>query len=152
MTDQIISSEGYEKLKKEIEFLSYTKRQEIAERIERAKDMGDLNENAEYTEAKEAQAFNEGRIVELTQLMKNLTVVQNGPTKHSISMGSTIQVKVNSQKKEYIIVSFNEADPLTGRISNESPLGRAFIGKKKGDIVMVNTPKGDVTYEILEIK
>ena len=152
MTDQIISREGYEKLKKELDYLSYEKRKEIAERIERAKDMGDLSENAEYAEAKDAQAFNEGRVVELTQLLKLLTVVENGNNSNKVGMGSTVNVKSNGEEKIYTIVSFNEADPLAGKISNESPLGRAFVGKKKGDTVTVMTPKGEANYEIVDIK
>jgi transcription elongation factor GreA len=152
MAEQIISREGYEKLKKELDYLSNVKRKEIAERIQKAKEMGDLSENAEYSEAKDAQAFNEGRIAELTQMLKNLTVVENGNSKEVIGMGSTVRVEVNGNEKEYTIVSFNEADPMTGKISNESPLGKAFLGKRKGEKVAVNTPKGEIEYKIIEIK
>jgi transcription elongation factor GreA len=132
MAEQIITREGYEKLKKEYDYLYYDKRREIADRIERAKDMGDLSENAEYAEAKDAQAFNEGRIAELSLLLKNLTVVENGGNSHQVGMGSTVIARANGEEKEYTIVSFNEADPLTGKISNESPLGREFLNRKKG--------------------
>lgn len=152
MNDQIISKEGYEKLKKELELLTTTRRREIADRIQRAKDMGDLSENAEYSEAKDAQAFNEGRVAELSALLKNLTVVDNGGTKDRISLGSDVAVEVNGEEKVYSIVSFNEADPLAGKISNESPLGRSLLDKKKGDQVTVTTPKGQNTYKIKGIK
>lgn len=152
MSGQIISREGYEKLQKEYEHLTREKRREIADRIQKAKDMGDLSENAEYAEAKDAQAFNEGRIMELKQMLKNLTVVENGGSKSEVGMGSTIKVKSNGKEKEYTIVSFNEADPASGKISNESPIGQAFLGKKKGDKVTVQTPKGDTEYEIIDIK
>jgi len=152
MSGQIISPEGYEKLKKEYEYLTTEKRREIAERIQKAKDMGDLSENAEYAEAKDAQAFNEGRIMELKQMLKNLTVVENGGSKGEVSMGSTIKVKSGDKEKEYTIVSFNEADPGEGKISNESPMGQAFLGKKKGDKAKVQTPKGETEYEIMDIK
>jgi len=152
MNDQIISKEGYEKLKNELELLTTTKRREIAERIQRAKDMGDLSENAEYQEAKDAQAFNEGRVMEINALMKNLTVVEADSGGNEISMGSKIRVKVNGAEKEFTIVSFNEVDPIVGKISNESPLGRAFVGKKKGDITRVATPKGESEYEVLKIE
>ncbi len=152
MAEQIISREGYEKLKKELDYLINVKRKEIAERIQKAKEMGDLSENAEYSEAKDAQAFNEGRIAELTQMLKNLTVVENGNSKEIVGMGSTVKVKANEKEKEYTIVSFNEADPIAGKISNESPLGKAFLGRKKGEKVIVSTPKGEVEYEIVEIK
>ncbi len=152
MADQIISQEGYDKLKEELEYLTTVKRREIAERIQKAKEMGDLSENAEYAEAKEAQAFNEGRIAEIKSLLKNVTVVKNGETKSKVVMGSRVTVKVNGKTKTYTIVSFNEVDPAEGKISNESPLGMAFLGKKKGDKVIVNTPKGEVEYEILNIE
>lgn len=150
--EQIITQEGYDKLKAELEELTIVKRREIAERIQRAKDMGDLSENAEYSEAKDAQAFNEGRIAELTQMIKNLTVVENGGSQDEVNMGSTITVEGNGQTREFTIVSFNEADPANGKISNESPLGRSFIHKHKGDSAIVETPKGEIEYKIVDIK
>ena len=152
MPDQIISQEGYEKLKKELDYLVNVKRREIADAIQRAKDMGDLSENAEYAEAKDAQAFNEGRISEINQMLKTLTIVSNGGSKNIVGMGSKVIVKSESGKKEYTIVSFNEADPINGKISNESPLGRAFVDRKKGEKVTVRTPRGDIEYEIIEVK
>lgn len=152
MADQIISQEGYDKLKKELEFLTQEKRKEIADRIQKAKDMGDLSENAEYSEAKDAQAFNEGRIAEITQMLKNLTVVENGNSKTEVGMGSKVAVKCNDKEKIFTIVSFNEADPIEGKISNESPIGKAFTGAKKGDKIEVETPKGVMLYEILNIE
>lgn len=147
---QIISEEGYHKLEEELHQLTTTKRREIADRIEKAKELGDLSENAEYSEAKEAQAFNEGRIAEVTSLLKSLTVVKSHG-KGEIGMGSKITAETNGQKKEFMIVSFNEADPLAGKVSNESPMGLAFLGKKTGDTVIVHTPKGDISYKIIKI-
>ncbi len=152
MPDQIISQAGYDKMNEELEFLIKVKRKEIAERIERAKDMGDLSENAEYTEAKDAQAFNEGRIVELKHLLKNVKIVEEKTDNGKISMGSRITVRTDGNEKRFMIVSFNEVDPAQGKISNESPLGEAFLGKKVGDKVTVNTPKGQLEYEILKIE
>jgi len=152
MNEQIISQEGYDKLKDELNLLATTRRKEIAERIERAKELGDLSENAEYSEAKDAQALNEGRILELTNTLKNVTVVQNEGRNGQVAMGSKVTVKSNDKEKQYTIVSFNEADPLNGKISNESPLGVAFLNKKKGDAVEVETPKGLVKYKILKIE
>lgn len=152
MPDQIITQEGYDKLKKELDYLTTVKRHEIADRIQKAKDMGDLSENAEYSEAKDEQAFNDGRIVELSQMLKNLTVVQNGHNKETVGMGSHVTVKSAGGEKQYTIVSFNEADPLSGKISNESPLGQAFINRKKDEKVTVNTPKGEVEYTIIKIE
>jgi transcription elongation factor GreA len=151
MTSQIISQEGYDKLQQELEYLTKVKRAEIADRIQKAKDMGDLSENAEYSEAKDAQAFNEGRILEIHALLKNIEVVANQDKKH-VGMGSKITVKTQEGKtKEFTIVSFNEVDPLSGKISNESPLGHAFLNKGKGDKVSVDTPKGRMVYEITHI-
>lgn len=151
MPDQIITQEGYDKLKKELEELKTVKRREIADRIQKAKDMGDLSENAEYSEAKDAQAFNEGRIIELSQMLKNLTIVKNTHSHVSIGMGSKITAVTDGKERKFTIVSFNEADPLEGKISNESPLGTAFLNKKKGDTVLVKTPKGEMQYTILKV-
>jgi transcription elongation factor GreA len=150
MSEQIISAEGYQKLVEELENLSTKQRREIAERIERAKDLGDLSENAEYSDAKEAQAFNEGRIIELSNLLKNLIVV-DGQTNGKVGMGSRVVVNNGTANKEFTIVSFNEADPLSGKISNESPIGQAFLNHASGDKVIVTTPKGRVEYKILSI-
>jgi transcription elongation factor GreA len=153
MNEQIISQEGYDKIKNELTFLSTVKRKEIAERIERAKELGDLSENAEYSEAKDAQALNEGRILELSNILKNVTVVENNGSKHEVLMGSKVTVKTDKgNEKTFVIVSFNEADPLEGKISNESPLGVAFLHHKKGDEVEVETPRGLVKYKITKIE
>lgn len=152
MPDQIVTKEGYEKLKKELEQLTKTKRREIAERIQKAKDMGDLSENAEYSEAKDEQALNEGRIVELESMLKNVTVVENGGAEGEVNMGSRVTVMTDKKEKEYVIVSFNEVDPIAGKISNESPLGRAFLGRKEGSKVKVETPKGEVIYKIIKVE
>jgi len=152
MNEQIISQEGYDKLKEELNFLTTVRRKEIAERIERAKELGDLSENAEYSEAKDAQALNEGHILELTNTLKNVTVVQHGDSHDEVNMGSKVTVKSDSGEKEYTIVSFNEADPLNGKISNESPLGVAFLNHHKGDAVEVETPKGVMKYKIIKIE
>ena len=152
MTDQIISQEGYEKLKNELEYLKTTKRREIADRIQAAKEMGDLSENAEYSEAKDAQAFNDGKIAELSQQLKNLIVVGGDGKKNEVGMGSKITVETGGKIKEYTIVSFNEVDPLLGKISNESPIGQAFLGKKKDATVIVFTPRGEIEYRIVDIQ
>ena len=152
MSNQIISKEGHDKLKKELDYLLTVKRFEISKKIEIAKEFGDLSENAEYHEAKEAQAFNEGKIAELSSLLKNITVVDKSNSGEKVSIGSKITVSINEQTKEYVIVSFNESDPVAGKISNESPLGIAFLNKKKGDNVIVKTPNGEMKYKILKIE
>lgn len=153
MNEQIISQEGYDKIKEELNFLTTVKRKEIAERIERAKELGDLSENAEYSEAKDAQALNEGRILELAGILKNVTVVQNGGSSEVVMMGSKVTVVTGEGvEKHYTIVSFNEADPVNGKISNESPIGVAFLRRKKGDEVEVETPRGTMKYKIKKIE
>jgi transcription elongation factor GreA len=152
MEEQLITKEGYDKLKNELENLLKVKRPEIAKRIETAKELGDLSENAEYHEAKDAQAFNDGRIIELQNTLKNVRIVDSNGSKNEVSMGSTVEIEFNGEKREFKIVSFNEAEPSEGLISNESPLGVAFLERKKGDEVEVNTPKGVIKYKILNIK
>jgi transcription elongation factor GreA len=151
MNEQIISREGYNKLKDELSFLTTVRRKEIAERIERAKELGDLSENAEYSEAKDAQALNEGKILDLANTLKNVTVVEGADGNDKVAMGSKVTVKSDSGEKQYTIVSFNEADPLSGKISNESPLGVAFLNKHQGDVVEVETPRGAIKYKIVKI-
>ncbi len=150
MSDQIISKEGYEKLVAEHSELTKVKRREIAVRIQKAKDMGDLSENAEYSEAKDAQALNEGRIIELDTLLKTVTIVEGG-AKNEVSLGSVLTVKTDGGERTFEIVSFNEVDPATGKISNESPIGQAFLGKSKGETVEVETPRGLLKYKITKI-
>ena len=150
MASSIISREGYQKLVDELNILTTQRRREIAERIEQAKELGDLSENAEYSDAKEDQAFNEGRILELSNLLKNLIVV-DPPADGRVGMGSKLVVETNSGQKEFTIVSFNESDPLDGKISNESPLGRALLNHVAGDKIKVNTPKGYVEYTIISV-
>jgi len=151
MNEQIISQEGYNKLQDELHLLSTVKRKEIAERIEHAKELGDLSENAEYGEAKDAQGLNEGRILELANTLKNVTVFHGNNSHQEITMGSKVTVKSINGEKQYIIVSFNEADPVNGKISNESPLGVAFLNKHKNDQVEVETPNGNIKYKIIKI-
>jgi transcription elongation factor GreA len=152
MSEQIISQEGYDKLKKELDYILTTKRREIADRIEKAKELGDLSENAEYSEAKDAQSLNDTRIMEISNILKNVTVVDSKKSKNEIGMGSVLIAKTGQKEKQFTIVSFNEADPMEGKISNESPLGLAFLGKKKDEEVVVRTPKGEVKYKILKIE
>jgi transcription elongation factor GreA len=157
-----ISAEGLKKLKKELEERKTIKRQEIAQRLEEAKALGDLAENTEYSSAKEAQAFNEGRILELEEIVKKATLIKPSRKKQKeVEIGSVIEVKLmtNSQKKTFftkrqtfMIVGSQEAEPSQGKISNESPLGLAFYGHQVGDIIEVETPKRKVRYKIVKIK
>lgn len=146
-----LSPEGMEALKKELQELKTKKRQEIAKRLQEAKDLGDLSENAEYFEAKEAQSLNENRIIELEELLKNAVVIKTPNAEDVVRIGSTIETKLNNITEIFSIVGSAEAKPQEGKISNESPLGRAFLGKKSGDEVEIKTPGGIVKYKIIKI-
>lgn len=154
MTDQplYVSRDGLEKLKQELKWLKSTKRQEVAARIEKAKDLGDLSENAEYAEAKDEFAFTEGRILELEDAVLRAEVIEAKTDNGQVGLGCTVRVAVGGREREFTVVGAAEAAPLEGRVSNESPLGRALLGKKVGDSVQVAAPSGPVTYEIKEIK
>ncbi|MCX6813889.1 MAG: transcription elongation factor GreA [Candidatus Azambacteria bacterium] len=147
-----LSHEGVEALKKELQELKTKKRQEIAKRLQEAKDLGDLSENAEYFEAKEAQSFNENRIAELEKLLKNAVVIETPSEENIIGVGSTIEVKSNNGIETFNIVGSAEAKPQEGKISNESPLGRAFLGRKIGDEIEVKTPNGITKYKIIKLE
>jgi len=146
-----ISKDGLEQLKKEIEELKL-KRQEIAQRLEEAKSLGDLSENTEYLQAREAQAFNEGKILELEETLKNAVVIDKNGRKSVVQVGGTVEVSSASGKQIFTIVGSKEAMPSEGKISNESPIGRAFLGHKVGDSIDVETPKGRTNYKVISIK
>ena len=154
-----ISKEGLKELKEKIKHRQTVIRREITERLEEAKSMGDLSENSEYTAAKEAQAFNEGRIIELEEVLKNAVLIKPSKVKSQkekkVQIGSVIEVKLtgaSSKTRLFTIVGSHETDPTQGRISNESPLGQIFLGRKIGDIVEAKTPKGIIKYKIVGIK
>jgi transcription elongation factor GreA len=150
---QYFSREGLEKLKKELEERTSILRSEIANRIKEAKELGDLAENAEYEAAKEAQAVNEGRVEELKNVLSNAVIINgNNGSSGVVNVGSSIRVESTHGVQHFVIVGAAESDPTAGFISNESPLGQAFLGKKKNEKVEVKTPKGGVEYKILEIK
>ena len=147
---QLITKEGFVKLKSELGYLKNTRRHEISERIERAKELGDLSENAEYSEAKDEQAFNEGKIIEIQGIIKKLTVVEHR-SGETVGLGSKVTVECNGREKEFTIVSFNEVDPENNKISNESPIGNALLGKKVNEEAIVNLPSGKVAYKVLKV-
>jgi len=147
-----ITKEGLQKLIKEKEIIEKVKRPDVIERIKRAKELGDLSENAEYQEAREEQSFIEGRILELKEIINHAVLIEgNGNGNSIVQIGSKIKVKIERIEKEFTIVGSSEADPINGLISNESPLGKSFIGKKKGQSVEVVTPKGSVKYKITKV-
>lgn len=152
MINQYFSKEGLEKIKEEYEHRTGQLRVDIAARIKEAKEQGDLSENAEYAEAKEAQSLNEGRIEELRAILDNAVLIAKPSAGGVVSVGSRITVQNGGGPREFVIVGASEADPVNGKISNESPLGSAFLGLKKGEKVKVATPKGQVEYKVIEVK
>jgi len=148
-----ITQDGLEKLEKELEDRKRITRREIAEAIKEAKEQGDLSENAEYTEAKHQQRENETRIMELENISRTAKVVENKAPNGHVQIGSEVEIEIKAKKMTFNIVGSNEADPLGGKISNESPIGKAFLGKKKGEEFVVTLPNGKKsTYKILSIK
>lgn len=152
-----LTQEGFEKLKKELEDRKLRLRRKIAVSIKEAKEQGDLSENAEYSEAKRQQRENESRIMFLENAIRTCKVVkketQNNNETVRTSIGSKIKVLCKNKQMDFFIVGSNESDPLAGKISNESPMGKAFLGKKRGDLAVVSLPNGKkVEYKILEIK
>lgn len=152
----LVTKEGLKKLTEELENLKNVKRKEVAERIKEAISYGDLSENSEYEEAKNEQAFVEGRIIELEEKVKYAKIINEKHQVASVQLGTRVFVKNlsrrNAQPEEYTIVGSTEADPLAHKISNESPVGRAFLDKKAGDKVKVHIPAGAVEYEILKLE
>jgi transcription elongation factor GreA len=149
---KFVTEEGLKKIKDELSKRKGEIRQAIANSIKEAKEQGDLSENAEYSEAKRQQAENEARISELEYMLKESRVASYDKSSDVVQMGSSVKVKFNGSEMEFQIVGSNEVDPAEMKISNESPMGRAFMGHKKGDKVEVETPGGKMKYEILDLK
>ncbi|MBI3589135.1 MAG: transcription elongation factor GreA [Candidatus Liptonbacteria bacterium] len=147
-----LSQERFDELKKELENLKSSKRREIAERLKTAKEFGDLSENAEYSEAREEQAKVEGRIFELEEIMKQVAVIEKTGVVDQVGVGSMVTVKKDDKVIQYSIVGSNETSPEAGKISNESPMGRALLGRKVGDKITVKTPGGETNFVITKIE
>lgn len=150
---EYLSAQGFTRLKEELGFLKDSRRKEIADRLEYAKSLGDLSENAEYQEAKEEQQVIEARIADLEDILSRAVLISHSNTSF-VDVGSTVIAKKEgiTELLSFLIVGKEEANPSEKRISNESPLGRALIGKQKGAQVVVFTPKGECRYQILDIK
>jgi transcription elongation factor GreA len=146
-----LTPEGLEKFKKELENLETVKRRELADKLNYAISFGDLKENAAYHEAKEAQGFLEGRILELKGIISNAKVVEKN-SNGLVGIGSTVLVSFNGSDEEYSIVSPEEADVFKGKISFKSPLGKLLIGKAKGSRVNIETPGGKAEYLIIDVR
>ena len=155
MKEVILTAEGYEKLKREIEYLQTEKRREVAERIRVAREFGDIAENAEYDDAKNEQAMLEHKIAQLEErLLSARVITKKEISKDTVSVGSKVRIRdvVAKQTFEYHIVGSAEANPAENKLSNESPVGKAIMGHKKGDVVEVAAPRGTTKFKILEIK
>ena len=155
MKEVILTAEGYKKLQVEIEYLSNEKRREVADRIRIAREFGDIAENAEYDDAKNEQALLEHRIATLEERLRDAKVInKKDVAKDVVSVGSKVKLRDVTAKQtvEYHIVGSAEANPAQNKLSNESPVGKAIIGHKKGETVEVSAPRGSMKYKILEIK
>ena len=148
---QYISEDGLTKLRADLEELVNARRLEIAQRIHDAKEHGDLAENAEYEDAKNEQAFVEGQIQRLESLIKNATIIDSTHGTDHVQIGSTVKLQGTEGAEQFTIVGSTEASPRDGKISNESPVGHALLGKRKGDKVVGKVPAGDVVYTVRSI-
>jgi transcription elongation factor GreA len=151
----ILTAEGLQKLQEELDELKTVHRKEVNDRIRQAKEYGDLSENAEYEDAKQEQAFIEGRIMKLEAMIRNAKIIVEGEGgADEVHLASTVRVKnlTTGSENEYTIVGSAESDPLRAKISNESPIGTALIGAKPGQTVTATTPSGDVQLKIISIK
>ncbi|SER72346.1 transcription elongation factor GreA [Salipaludibacillus aurantiacus] len=148
-----MTMEGKEKLEKELEYLKTERRKEVVERIKVARSFGDLSENSEYDSAKEEQAFVEGRIQQIEGMIRNAEIIEEDSDSSVVSLGKKVTFKElpDGDEEEYTIVGRAEADPIEGKISNDSPMAQSLIGKGIGEQVVVSTPGGDMTVEITEV-
>jgi transcription elongation factor GreA len=146
-----LTPEGLKKLEEELAMRKTQMRHKIAEIIKEAKEQGDLSENAEYSEAKRQQADNERRIMELENDIRTSQVSSFDKESKTVQMGSRVKVKFNGNEQIFSLVGSNEADPMNGKISNESPIGQGLMGKSAGEKMKVNTPAGEMEYEVVEV-
>ena len=150
-----LTKEGLEELQKEYDELTKVKRPEVLDRVTQARNQGDLSENAEYTAAKDELNFIDGRIDEIDELLKQVEVISDTTKTGSnaaVALGSKVTVKVGQKEEDFTVVGEWEADPASKKISHESPLGKALIGKKKGEKVEVDAPAGKVMYTVVSVK
>jgi len=148
----LLTAEGLEKINKELKELIEVKRKDVIERIREAAAHGDLSENADYAQAREEQSFTEGRIAEIEEIVKNAEIISTNGHGNTVTVGSTVTLKVNGSTKKYTIVGSNEANPKEGKISNESAVGMALLGRKAHEKFKVTTPAGEMEYEIVSIE
>lgn len=151
-----LTKEGLADLQKEYDELTKVKRPEVLDRVSQARNQGDLSENAEYTAARDELSFIDGRIEDIDELLKQATVItdttSNGGAKAAVALGSKVTVKIGGKEEVFTVVGEWEADPTQKKISHESPLGKALLGKSKGDSVEVDAPAGKVLYTVVSVK
>lgn len=153
--ETLVTEEGLRKLQEELEYLVTEKRKEVVEKIKAARSYGDLSENSEYDAAKDEQAFVESRIAQLEKMIRNAKIIETDQSQTDVvSVGKTVvfQELPDGEREEYTIVGTTEADPLAGKISNDSPMAQGLIGRSQGDKVVIQTPGGDMEVKILEIR
>lgn len=149
----VLSPEGYRKLDEELEFLRSVRRRDVAERIKQARTFGDITENSEYEDAKNEQAFIEGRILTLEKILRNASILRDNGRPDKVSMGTSVLLAdlENGGELQFTIVSSAEVDPSVNRISDASPVGKALLGKRPGDEVAVRVPAGTARYKVLRV-
>ena len=147
----LLTEDGMKKLQEELKTLKEDRRKEVIERIQEAVAHGDLSENADYAQAKEEQSFIEGRILEIEEMLKNAEIIAHSGNQNIVSIGSTVTLRIGGKEVQYTIVGANEANPAAGKISNESLVGKALLGAKRGDNVPVEALSGRVEYQIVSI-
>jgi transcription elongation factor GreA len=153
--DVLLTPEGLENLKKEIAYLTTEKRREVAERIKHAREFGDISENSEYDDAKNEQAMLEQRIIQLEERLSRARLIESEDApKGVVAVGTRVRLRDLDAKEtiEYVIVGSAEANPREQKLSNESPVGKAILGKKKGETVEVAAPRGSLKYKIMDVK
>lgn len=149
---QYLSQQKYNQLKEELADIRQNKKPETAKRIDEARQMGDLKENAEYQAAREHMSWLESRAKEIDAILSHAEIVDQTVHSDAVIIGSTVVVEVQGKEKTYMIVGAQEANPLEGKISNESPIGHALVGKKKGETVIVDLPAGKQSYIIKDVR
>lgn len=147
-----LTPEGVDKLKEELEELTGNKRAEIAQKLKEAKEYGDLSENIQYDDAKDQQAFIEGRISEIENILRHASLIEAPVDRKVVGLGSTVHLELEDGVQKYQIVGSTEANPDEGKISNESPIGKALLGKKPGEEVEVTVPSGTMVYRIKKVE
>lgn len=148
----LLTAEGLEKMNNELKELINKKRPDVIERIREAASHGDLSENADYAQAREEQSFIEGRIQEIEEIIKNAEIITTTNHGNTVTIGSTVSIRVNGSDRKYTIVGSNEANPQEGKISNESAVGKALLGRKVNEKFKVTAPAGEMDYEIVSIE